>query len=259
MKRFPILFWAILWAGTAHAAKPPKPAKLTEEVDTLAASGKLVLALEKLKALEEAAQKKKATRKEQDALRALRETLEKRLAHLEIAVPAALEITVDEHAESRSDVPLDPGKHTVSAKNANGDILSDTVTLAEGERLKWTKEFPKTAPVKAVEKKQDRTGPNVQKTIGWITVGVGVAALGVGSYFAIAASGTNDDLAGKCPATRCPSEYQGLQDSRNQQATLSTAFVIGGALALATGAVLVLTSKSSPRTDLGLGTLRIVF
>jgi hypothetical protein len=154
---------------------------------------------------------------------------------------------------------LDPGKHTVTAKNANGELLSDTVVLAEGERLKWAKAFPKTAPAMTVEKKPESRSANVQKTAGWITAGVGVAALGVGGYFAIAASGTNDDLKAKCPATRCAPEYQGLQDSRNQQATLSTAFVIGGALALATGVVLVLTSKSSPRTDLGLGTLRLVF
>jgi len=87
-------------------------------------------------------------------------------------------------------------------------------------------------------------GNPTRRTWGFVLGGVGIAALGVGSYFGLRARSTWHDALDACPAkTNCKDDRGAeLSADAKVQANLSTlAFVAGGA-ALLGGTLLVLTS-----------------
>jgi hypothetical protein len=236
MKR---LCLVILLSASVVVAAPKKP---LDEVDTLASEGKIVAAVERAKALEDSLSKRKT---EQAKAKKRREDLEKRVAMLKVEIAGAQSIEIDGRPFSAPEMPLDPGRHKLVVRSSKGVQIAEDVSLAEGEHRTFQTSFPKeevvAPPPRAVE--PPTAAPNRLGTVGWVLGGVGVATLGVGGYFGYRAMSANDDLAAKCPNVRCAPEYQGLQDDRNFNATLSTVLVAGGVALVATGIVLIVTSK----------------
>jgi hypothetical protein len=85
-----------------------------------------------------------------------------------------------------------------------------------------------------------------QKPLALIVGGVGIVGLGVGAYFSARAISKTNELDKACPDTSCADpSHKTLQDEAHSAATAANVFVISGAVLLAGGVVLYLTSPSS--------------
>jgi hypothetical protein len=86
----------------------------------------------------------------------------------------------------------------------------------------------------------DSAGPDAVATAGFVSIGLGGAALIVGIVSGIVAMGAHSSLADACPDARCPESEQETLDRYELAHPLATVgFVAGGAL-VATGLTLVL-------------------
>jgi hypothetical protein len=176
-------------------------------------------------------------------------------------------------------VPVDPGEHSLQAQapgrldwstqvSVRGDADSVTVRVPQLDEdpnaAQAAAEVPATevGPVPAFDSTA-ATSPSdtaenawpVQRTAGAVVAGVGVVALGIGGYFGVRAIGKNGDAKDACPQDTC-NVREGIEahKSADDAATLSTVFMIGGAVATATGVVLYLTAEpeeNAPRVALG--------
>lgn len=189
---------------------------------------------------------------------------EKKLRELEPSVPKL--VVVVEAATQRPDlairldgdelpraawnvgVPVDPGPHRVEA-TASGRVPFSTIAaaaLASQVRVvvtplaesRETGDRARTAPAVA-------TGP--ARWPGWLLVGAGVAALGVGAGFGAKSFGERGDAEDLCRANRC-AEGRALDDQAGRSAWVSNVGIGVGAVALVAGLYLVLRSADqSPR------------
>jgi len=155
--------------------------------------------------------------------------------------------------------PIDPGTHQIEVRSG-AETKTDSVTLAEGETREVDVLFaappsaPKAqphAPTEAVP--IAHTPPPVatprasstQRTLGYVAVGVGGAALLSGGVATLLALNKRSALAAQCPNDNClPAAHDGA-DTYNSLRTFSTIGVLGGAVLGGAGVVLLVTS---PRT-----------
>jgi hypothetical protein len=79
-----------------------------------------------------------------------------------------------------------------------------------------------------------------------VVTGLGVAALGVGAYFGLAAKSANDDSKAECRAdNRCSPAGTDLRNDAISKANLSTLLFIGGGVVVASGLTWVLLTGPS--------------
>lgn len=168
-----------------------------------------------------------------------------------------------------TEVPVDPGEHTLSASAEGKEPWTAIfvvpsgpgVTRFEVPALKDSAQVPvaaaplaappETAPVVAAPPAAPPTRSNPddpgssQRTWGWVAVGAGGAALlgsGLFTFLAVSDNGRADDLCRQDDPTRCGERGVELGESATNKATLATIFAgVGGAIAV-TGFVLVLTA-----------------
>ncbi len=173
-------------------------------------------------------------------------------------------------------MPVDPGEHLVEAQATGRVSWSNTVTLkSEGQReavdipvLEAVRADAPTPPAPPQEKPPPPRRPPVttppepdtpptrpgraQRAVGVVVGGVGLATIGVGSYFGFRALGSDDDARDLCPERSC-SDPEGValsDDAMDHSARANGLFVAGGA-ALTTGVVLYLTApKHAKRSTL---------
>jgi hypothetical protein len=146
--------------------------------------------------------------------------------------PVEVTLTIAEHkAETvtlelkagRAGAPLDPWNAHAAAPPAPAPAVFNPPPLPPP---------PPPAPAQ---------GGSIQRTLGFVGLGVGGAGLVVGVVSGIAALGKHSALAEVCPGGQCVNQ-QSAVDSYHLVADLSTAgFIAGGALA-ATGVVLLVTA-----------------
>ncbi len=153
--------------------------------------------------------------------------------------------------------PVDPGPHTIelSAPGKKSKIIA--IVVRDGEQA--------TVPLPLLEPEpeagagggaprgvshDDRGAGSNSATLGYVLGGVGLLGIGVGSVTGLVALGKNNDAKALCPAPgRCASrEGVDANDSAQSLGTVSTIAFVAGGLGLATGAVLVLTSRRTPNT-----------
>lgn len=191
--------------------------------------------------------------------------LEKKLSYVTFKFPdtKGLEVTLDGKSFSASGtrLPLDPGEHAVTASAAGKLAWSKTLQVEPGPK-ETTFEIPaleddttKAEPVSPpVTKETDTTRPlpgpnNTQRTLGWVSLGVGVVGLGVGAYFGYRTLQNKSDRDAHCVEDACDQAGVDFDRDARTTATASTiGFVAGGVLAV-TGVVLVLTSPSGGRSS----------
>ena len=89
-------------------------------------------------------------------------------------------------------------------------------------------------------------GMSTQQTLGLVVGAVGLAGLGLGSYFGIRALKKNSDAETHCPNSGLCNDQDGLDltEEAKDQATFSNIAFVAGGLLLGTGAVLYLTGAS---------------
>ena len=227
-----------------------------------------------------------------DRAKAAREratALEPKLARLEITVGSAvralagLEIRFDgsliESAVWGTAMPVDPGEHTVQA-TATGKLpskLSATIqTTAERKRVEIGPLEDAPPELVPVEKPPSTTegkaggssdsapeGPNAGLVAGGIVGGLGLVALGVGTYFGVRALDQIGTAQDRCSPELCTDpEAVDLNDRGRISADVSTGLFIGGGVATAVGIALLVagglsSAESSPPDGDGNARLRV--
>ena len=155
---------------------------------------------------------------------------------------------------------LDPGRHTLAFVASDGTKVSVTKVIAEGQKavaIKASFETNALAPTATsdatparVDAGSSAAPPSSRwRTAGWITGGVGVAALAGGAIFGLLA--LNRKSSSHCDASNVcdPGSADGIRNA----ALLSDLGFVAGSVLLAGGAAILLfgPGKSAPRTGLG--------
>jgi len=140
-------------------------------------------------------------------------------------------------------VPLDPGEHVVSVESRAGRE-EERVILIEGEasrlvmlRVGGTARAASPAPTVARA---------TRVPLGaWILGGAGIAALGVATYFGVAANGQLEDLKSECSPSCTPAQTQpGRTD-----ALVFYSLLGGGAAAIGAALVWALAFPAAPAVE----------
>ena len=156
-------------------------------------------------------------------------------------------------------VALDPGPHTFVFA-AQGKV-SRSVDVVVGEPGVQTVPVPPlasaggeppppvAAPPSALPTEPapaaSSSGAFPLRTVGFVVGGVGIVGVGLGAAFGAGALSSKSAGNSHCSGKFCDSQGLSDENSAHSQATLSTVFFAVGAVALAAGAYLVLTSPSS--------------
>ena len=148
-------------------------------------------------------------------------------------------------------VPMNPGPHAFHFEAADGSVLDQQVLVREGlKNQNIAVVLGTAAPAPAPPGASPSAPPDATpaaggggipwRTVGWITGGVGVAGLALGTVFGVMAmsdkNGAHCDASGACDPGK-------LSDA-NSAATISTVGFIAGGVLLAGGAALVLFGPS---------------
>jgi hypothetical protein len=176
-------------------------------------------------------------------------------------------------------VPVDPGEQRVEARAPghaswsvmlqlppNGASLSVDVPeltatsqpasppLAASAVNEPVTPLPAAALTAASSDQRSGRANKWQKPLGLVLGGVGVVALGLGTYFGARAISKTSDSEKACNSTLCsdPTASHKAYDAAHSAATLSSVFVIGGAAFLVGGAVVYFTGPSEESPHLAL-------
>jgi len=172
---------------------------------------------------------------------------------------------------------LRAGTHSLTATHA-GKALRWEVALSPGRSATHDFDFseqpaaaanapaPVAAPAAAAANNPPATPPepgpsagSPVRTGGFVTAGVGVAALAGGVVAGLMAKGKETDAKSMCIDTRCPASAESKFDSAQSMATLANVFIIGGGALTAAGiGMIVLGGHQSEPTKSAAVTLRVL-
>ena len=190
--------------------------------------------------------------------------VEPRLSHLTItAKESGIEIRRDDvvidDAALGTQIPIDAGSHTITARAAGKKTWTKTLSVLEAQSESITipalDEDPNhesqetgTTPPKPADPDNPapaKSGGSGLRTGSYVALGLGVVGVGVGTYFGIQTFSNWSSAQPLCPRNVCDSGGVTLADKAKNDGNISTvAFVIGGVF-VATGAVLFIVSPSS--------------
>jgi serine/threonine-protein kinase len=205
-----------------------------------------------------AAAKAGETAREQMA-RAHAAALEPKLASLSITVPHEARVQgLEVHRDGAvvpqpawgMRVPVDPGEHVVDATAPGGARWSVEVNIHDGESTDVRVQAPAapttgTSTPTAPPPAERSTGASSSRVVGFVAAGVGLVAIGIGSYFGVQAFSQNSTANDHCPNDRC--DQTGVNAGKDAQtsATISTIGFGVGAAALAAGAYFLFFASPS--------------
>lgn len=191
------------------------------------------------------------------------------LSHLRIQLPAegrpeGLVVKIDGAAISDvalgSDLPIDPGDHTLDATAPDHAPWQRTVTVGDHASSKLAVDIPTLALIvsppmrhpedvhtpeglpKAAPSASDPSGG--RRVAGFVVGGVGLAGVAIGSVFGLKAIGMRHDAEGACNPT-CGASAQSLNSDGVTDAWVSDIAFGVGAVGLVVGAYLVLTKTAT--------------
>jgi hypothetical protein len=204
-----------------------------------------------------------------------RKALLPRIPQLTIVVegasdPASVKVTIDgsevPSALLGAKRPTDPGSHTVEA-SIGGQTKRETVALAEGEQKQVRLTLDATAPPPdgppllaspaepgtnsddtTAQAPTDGGAGGMQRTLGYVSLGIGGAALIVGAITGGVALKTRGDLNEACEEVDgtklCGPDEHDQVDTYNTMRIVSGATLIAGGVFAAAGLVSLLTAPS---------------
>lgn len=143
-------------------------------------------------------------------------------------------------------VPVDPGRHTVTAtapqkKQWTGAVhvpvggAAAVISVPDLEDARAAADA--LPPIGAASAPGDSSGGGLQRGVGLAVFGAGVLAVGVGSYLGLSAKAAWDSAAPRCP-NACDAIGFEERASAQDLGRWATRTVIGGALGMTAGAVL---------------------
>ena len=166
-------------------------------------------------------------------------------------------------------LPVDPGEHVISTMVPNGPENEQRISIAEAEKKELTVEIklPPPAPVASAPASSASAPPpasttappavstaasattapassgGASKTWGWVTTGIGIAGIGVGSVFGLMALQKKGDADNGCKDLACtPEGMKAVEDGRSNALISTIGFGVGAA-GLVTGIILFATSS----------------
>ena len=162
-------------------------------------------------------------------------------------------------ASAGTRVPIDPGDHDLDARAPGKTPWTTRVKIdpGPGERTVVVPVLaadgavalgpppPSSASADGLGSARDG---GAQRAVGWVALGVGVAAAAAGTFFGVRTLSQKSTVDEHCVGSHCDDAGLRANDGAKDSATLSTiAFVVGG-VALAAGIVLLVTAPSSRPT-----------
>jgi hypothetical protein len=187
------------------------------------------------------------------------------LPHLRVTItdePRALEIKVDgqvlPHAAWNTSVPIDPGDHRIEASAPDRRPVTLTVRAARAEEttaaLPALVSIPKAVVVAPPVEQAERDLPR-SRWLGWTALGAGVAAVGVGSVFGLAAFSNRSDAESLCAASRC-AEGRQANDDGIRNGWIANAGIGVGLIAIGAGVWLLVRDRAPAKSALAAYSLR---
>jgi hypothetical protein len=171
-----------------------------------------------------------------------------------LGVPATEEVVVrvDGKPLSREqaavDRPIDPGAHRVEIQSRDGRRDSRELALAEGAHVDVELALPAPAappPPPAVAKAPAPPAGSAKRTAGWVLAVSGAAFTTAGAVSGVLALNDKAALDAVC-TPGCPPDQATTIDAFRRERTLSYVGFGLGALGLASGTYLILSSRSAP-------------
>lgn len=173
-----------------------------------------------------------------------------------------------EHAELGVPVPVDPGDYTVEAEAPGWKEWSTNVTVSMPGSVEVVVPALGKAPVKveepaltgsddAADRPTDGTKRKQRRTLSYLVVGSGLAAITSSLIVGSIASSRWDEAKVNCDETsdgplRCNQAGVDAAGSANTLGTLSTVTFVVGAAAVGFGTYLYITSRPSERAQLSI-------
>jgi hypothetical protein len=178
-------------------------------------------------------------------------------AHVIAGLELRLNDVVIPRASWNTALPLDPGPLHIEARAPGKKPwhLRGAVEAGPASRrleIPLLSDAPPSlaaANVRPVTKTSRAPEPNrTQRTLGYVTSGVGLVALAVGGFFGYRAYAANQKSKGECRSSdpnACTHQGVSLRNDAQRASTVATAVSIGGGVLAAGGLALILTSPSS--------------
>lgn len=191
------------------------------------------------------------------------------------------------HAAWGTPVPVDPGTHKVVVTAPGKQTWETTVSATEATTTRVTvprdlpnapvaavpvapATKPATPPVAVVPPPSQSTTTtttvtepapttttdfpepvvergNTQRTLGWVTTGVGIVGLGLGAGFGLNSMAKRRESNDHCDGNLCDQAGVDLRDDAIRSGNVSTIATIGGGAALVGGIILIVTAPSNER------------
>lgn len=187
----------------------------------------------------------------------LLKTIEERMPHMTINVPADFSgvVRLGDTTLSSSDFGQrkehNPGSVSIQAESEGFLPFEKTVVLGDGADEVVAIELeaePEEDTVTNEPVEVSTSDGSTRKTLGYVSLVVGGVGLVAGTAFGLSARSTRDDLRSSCENDVCTESERDAYDKGKMQANLSTAgFVVGG-VGLGLGAVLLLTGSQDKET-----------
>jgi hypothetical protein len=148
---------------------------------------------------------------------------------------------------------VDPGDHVVRISAAGHRSRQLGLRVPEGPvtqslavpKLEIRTEASAALPSDELTPDERARGVSGRKVLGLAGIGIGIAAVGVGSYFGVRTFSKKNDASSHCAGTECDATGVMLQDDAHRSATASTVLFAVGAASVGLGVLLVWTAPSS--------------
>ena len=163
----------------------------------------------------------------------------------------------------RQNLLLESGRHDIEARATGYQVAQTKLNVEGGDRTTLVLSLARDTKAPAFARTgADASAPlaastanataqpstssrsSLQSTLGYVTLGVGIAGLvgfGITSGLALSDKNTLDD---HCPNATCNARYEGTVSRYNALRTASTATLIGGGVLVALGGLLLFTRPS---------------